>query len=214
MVKATIHTAVFLVCAAAAARAGVLFDNFPVKGTIDAWTINNGFAVSNSFTLTAAATVNGAAVGIWEQRTDPMTAVNWWIGVKPFSPDHSGNSQVASRTLLFNNTDFGLDIDVVTFYIPDLTLGAGTYYLGLGNALSNSLVYWDENDGAGVDAWENSLGRLSNGGACQTPGTGTCAESFQILGIVNTSAVPEPATGVLFGSAVLIAAAVRRFRKK
>src|SRR5271165_2563939 len=36
---------------------GVLYENGPVNGTGNAWTINSGFIVSDTFTLSASATV-------------------------------------------------------------------------------------------------------------------------------------------------------------
>ena len=54
------------ILAAVPASAGpVVFDNYPVNGTIDAWTINYGFWVSDSFTLASTSTVTGVNFGVW-----------------------------------------------------------------------------------------------------------------------------------------------------
>ena len=42
-----------------------LYDNGPTNGTTDAWTINFGFAVSNSFTLDSDVNVFGWAFAAW-----------------------------------------------------------------------------------------------------------------------------------------------------
>src|SRR5579863_7474106 len=47
------------------ATAQVLVNNGPINGTTDAWTINFGFIVSDSFSLGSASTVTGLAFGAW-----------------------------------------------------------------------------------------------------------------------------------------------------
>ena len=47
------------------ATAQTLYDNGPINGNTDAWTINFGFVVSDSFTLGSAATVNSLSFGTW-----------------------------------------------------------------------------------------------------------------------------------------------------
>jgi hypothetical protein len=42
-----------------------IYDNGPINGTTDAWTINSGFAVSDSFTLETANNVNGLNFAVW-----------------------------------------------------------------------------------------------------------------------------------------------------
>ena len=56
-----------LLCLAAvpAAAQTDIYDNGPINGTTDAWTINSGFAVSDSFTLGGAANVSGLNFGVW-----------------------------------------------------------------------------------------------------------------------------------------------------
>jgi hypothetical protein len=56
-----------VVLAAPPARAAdVLYDNGPVNGTMEAWTIGPytyGYSVADSFTLLSAETVTGRAIG-------------------------------------------------------------------------------------------------------------------------------------------------------
>ena len=42
-----------------------VYDNGPTNGTVDAWTINFGFAVSDTFTLGASTPVNGVNFAAW-----------------------------------------------------------------------------------------------------------------------------------------------------
>ncbi len=44
-------TILFLVLAVVPTLAQVLYDDGPINGTVDAWTINYGFVIGDSFTL-------------------------------------------------------------------------------------------------------------------------------------------------------------------
>ena len=46
-------------------QGSVIYDNGPINGTTDAWTINFGFVVSDTFTVTRAANVTGMTFGAW-----------------------------------------------------------------------------------------------------------------------------------------------------
>src|SRR5271165_6464290 len=54
----------------------IIYENGPVNGTVDAWTINFGFVVSDTFT---GGTVNGFDIWVWEFPGDVMTSVDWSI---------------------------------------------------------------------------------------------------------------------------------------
>jgi len=55
-----------LILASVPALADVLYENGPINGETDAWTINFGFALANSFTIsTVNSTLNGVAFGAW-----------------------------------------------------------------------------------------------------------------------------------------------------
>ena len=66
-------------------------------------------------------------------------------------------------------------------------------------------MFWDINNAPGIDALETGFGDLSAPGVCseitQGAASGTCAESFQILG-----STPEPSTWMLLGSVIALAA--------
>ena len=137
-----------------------------------------------------------------------------WIGLSErLRSLGSGTASVSVLSTIFSSNTYGYPVDSDTFSFTGITLGPGTYYLTLQNAVLNNSddVYWDENDGAGVTAYESADGELS--GSCSTDGsgTGTCAESFQILGTTGTA--PEPGTFALGGMGLLmLAGALRRFR--
>ena len=44
----------------------VLYDNGPINGTVDAWSVSGGFAVSDTFTIGGGgASVTGMSFGAW-----------------------------------------------------------------------------------------------------------------------------------------------------
>ncbi len=55
-----------LALAAIPASAQVLYDNGPINGTTDAWTINFGYVISDTFTLLNNSKVGGFDFGVWE----------------------------------------------------------------------------------------------------------------------------------------------------
>jgi hypothetical protein len=163
-------------CLTQTASAAVLYDNGPVNGTVDAWTINAGFSVEDSFTLSSAATVTGVTFASWAFPGDKISSVDW--AILPASGFTGGTTASVTSSYQYTN-DWGYDIASNTFSTGKVTLAAGTYYLELQKAVATNgdAVYWDQNNGAST-ANENAVGPIGS-------------QSFQILG---TSAVPEPAT--------------------
>lgn len=181
--------AAVLASASAASAANVVYDNGPLNGTIDAFTINFGFQVSDSFTLTSAATVTGVNFGVWSSSGDEITSVDWGIATEPATYTDTATATVTSGPTTVNGDGYNVGID--SFSLPNVPLAAGTYYLVLQNAVvgSGDPIYWDENNGPST-ASEDELGNLAN---YDVPGT-TGSESFQILGL---SGVPEPGAWAL-----------------
>src|ERR1039457_1539142 len=62
-----------------AAAQNILYNNGPINGTTDAWTINFGYIVSDSFNLSSYATVTGFDFGVWEFPGDVLSSVDWSI---------------------------------------------------------------------------------------------------------------------------------------
>src|ERR1700722_20028908 len=52
-----------------------LYENGPINGTNNAWTINEGFNPSDSFTLTSLSTINGLSFGAWVSAGDVLESV-------------------------------------------------------------------------------------------------------------------------------------------
>jgi hypothetical protein len=193
-----------LVVAASAvpAKADTLvYDNGPINGNINAWTINFGFAVSDSFTVGAGINnLTSVTVGLWAFPGDSLANVNWLIGTSFFGSDVA--SGVSTSTNVFQYTNgYGYDIYESTFSISG-SVAPGTYYLTLQNAntFQGNPIYWDENDGAS-SAMENTLGTIGS-------------ESFQVYGTGNIQQTPEPASLLLLGSGLLgLAGGIRKRMK-
>jgi hypothetical protein len=174
--------------------AAVLYDNGPIKGTINAFTINFGFAVSDSFTLASPSTLTGVIFGVWSTPGDTMTSVDWAITNTPGVYPVTGTALVTNGAPFSPAADFGFGgqftISQDSFSLPNVALAAGTYYLVLQNAVSvgGNGLFWDENDGpstaTGNDFDPDPI----------------ASESFQILGTALAAETPLPAALPLFAT--------------
>jgi hypothetical protein len=148
-----------LVSAPALAQPAWTYDNGPINGTTDAWTINFGYVVSDTF-VAGGPTCQGIycgyfAFGVWEFPGDTLSSVQWSIT----SGENSGTvygSGVASGSNLIDRfistNQYGYDIDQITVTgLNASTTNGTTYWLNLQNAAvpSGDPVYWDENSGKG-----------------------------------------------------------------
>jgi PEP-CTERM motif len=178
-----------------------IYDNGPINGTVDAWTINSGYAVSDSFTVGAGgATVNGLSFGFWEYGQTDLRSADVAITSAEF-----GGTTFFDGTVNF--TDSGCSTNQQGYYVctgtgsfNGPTLSGGTYWLTLENACCDDAgIFWDENSGPS-SASENQVGTIPS-------------ESFTILGATGSSSgssTPEPSSIMLFGSGVLGLAGVLR----
>jgi len=187
-----------LVCAAASvpAFAGTLYSNGAANDQFNALTINYGYMVSDSFTLSQASTITGANFDIWNYSGDSLTSVSWSIGtVQSTGATPETTDQTANTTDGFDFTNgYGFDVYTDSISIPSLTLGAGTYYFTLQNAatVNDNPAYWDMNNGSSI-AYQN--GQNQKG----VNESGSNSETFSITG-VPAAATPEPSSFLLLGS--------------
>ena len=199
----------FVVVAAIPAAAQILYENGPINGETDAWTINFGFVMSDSITIsTGNSTITGLSFGAWLTPGDTLESVEVSFTSQPFGGTNYFDEQVnfTQSGCFLNNYSYNVCTETGSFNGP--TLGNGTYWLNLQNAVDTDgdPVYWDENSGVGC----HSPGCPSQAGN----GIGSDpSEAFSILGTASTTttgSAPEPTSLALFASAVVGAAAVLR----
>jgi hypothetical protein len=196
---------VFMVCLVLrlpAAAQQTLFEDGPINGTVNAYTINLGFVMSDSLTISGGtSTVTGISFGAWLFPGDTLNSAEVWISSDLQSGTTYFDQQVNFTVSNCFTNNYGYNVCQETASLPPFTLENGTYWLTLQNAESadGNPVYWDENDGVGC----HSEGCPSLAGPNDL-GTNP-PESFSILGTAQTGTgtTPEPASLVLFGSGAI-----------
>jgi hypothetical protein len=184
-------------------------NNGPINGTTDAWTINFGYVVSDSY-VADNTSVTGFMFGVWEFPGDVLSSVDWSITLGENSGTVFGSGTASGKNLtdqFISTNQYGYDIDLITvsgLSVPEKT--GVTYWLNLQNASvpSGDPVYWDENSGKS-SASESAVGTIPS-------------EAFTIAyiggcGLGDKSSpdcAPEPGSILLFGSGILALAGVLR----
>lgn len=189
--------ALLCLLAAAPAFAQILYNNGPAGPDIDAWTINEGYIVSDTFTLTSNSTVNGFDFAAWEFPGDKVLSVDWAITSQENGGTVYGGGTANVTQKFISTNAFGYDIDEVTASGLNVGLSAGTYWLNLQNAVvsNGDPVYWDENSGMGCNS-PGCPSRASDSAVGTIP-----SESFDITG-TSSGTTPEPSSIFLFGSGI------------
>src|SRR5271166_589236 len=145
-----------LCLALAAVPAFADYSNGAINGTTDAWTINFGYIVSDTFTTGANDVgVSGFMFGTWEFPGDVLSSVDWSITTGENGGNVLGSGTASGKNVtdqFISTNQYGYDIDKIT--VSGLNVfqsGAGPYWLNLQNAAvpSGDPVYWDENSGVG-----------------------------------------------------------------
>jgi hypothetical protein len=187
------------------------YDNGPINGTTDAWTINFGYVVSDSFTGDGN-TESQFYFGVWEFPGDSMSSVQWSItsGENSGTVYASGTSSVTDTFISTNQYGYNVDLIMVSDLNLSTTNGA-TYWLNLQNASvpSGDPVYWDENSGVGcggTGGGENCPSQASESAVGTIP-----SEAFTIGAQTTGQETPEPSNFLLFASGILgLAGMLRR----
>jgi uncharacterized repeat protein (TIGR03803 family) len=192
---------------------GVAYDNGPVNGQVDAWTIGFGFSVSD--TMQVNASVTGIQFWAWLEPGDTISTVEVQIGSNGYFSNNLFDQVVNNLTQssCFTN-NFGFDVCLVSgnFTGPNLN---GNDWITLANAstVDGNPVYWDENSGVGCQspgcpsqAQENTIGTIpSEAFSMQGNGQSTCFQSGGNLQIISNFTQQQggsyPANGVTLDSA-------------
>ena len=209
------YTLLFLLvlatCLAAPVSAQIVYENGPINGNTDAWTINFGFIVADSFTISGGTTtVSGISFGAWLTPGDTLESVEVSLTSEPFGGTTFFDGQVSLTQSGCILNQYGYNICTETGSFMGTVLNNGMYWLNLQNGMDSNgnPAYWDENSGIG----------------CHSPGCPSEAtesfesipsEAFTVLGTSSTStstttSVPEPSSLLLFTSGVLGLAGLAR----
>ena len=198
----TLAMLLVVVATALPASADTVYDNGPINGTSDGWTINFGFAVSDTFTVSGGtSTINGLSFGTFGFPGDVLDSVEISITSSEFGGTTYFNQVVSTTQTNCYGNQYGYLICTQNASFNGPTLGNGTYWINLQNAMVNTgdPVYWDENSGVGCQS-PGCPSQASNNSVGTIP-----SESFTVLGTTSGGggSVPEPGSLLLLMSGVI-----------
>jgi hypothetical protein len=142
----------------------VVYDNGPINGTLNAWNIDSGYWVSNSFTLSSSSNLDAAQIGLWVLPGHTPSGLTWKIGNTP--NDSSFGTGIATLPNSYygvSGTFIGYDFYESTFPLSASLSAGTTYWLTLSGGLDNAggAMFWDISNGPS-QAWQSAYGDMTN----------------------------------------------------
>ncbi|MGC2111319.1 MAG: choice-of-anchor tandem repeat GloVer-containing protein [Candidatus Korobacteraceae bacterium] len=153
----------------------VVYENGPVNGQVDAWTLNSGFAATDSIQVNSS--IGSLNFWAWLIPGDTITNIQVSVGSTPFGSDLFNGVVSLSQANCFTNS-YGYNVCLESGNITSGPTLSGNAWVTLQNASvpSGDPVYWDENSGVGCyspgcpsQAQENTVGTIPS-------------EAFTVLG--------------------------------
>jgi hypothetical protein len=189
--------ALCVACFCAEAQSPVVFTTGPINGN-GGVSIEDGYAVADSFTLAAPVTIGSASFGEILAPDDSLKSVNWVISSTAFGPALASGTAL-DPTGVYVSSGGPSIIDSESISISDVSLEAGTYYFELNDAQTALGVnnYWC------VNGSDNSIAEQQRSGLSPVS---VAAESFTLY------SVPEPGTVTLACLGPIVMLAIRRKR--
>src|SRR5271169_2287134 len=89
------------------------YNNGPINGTTDAWTINFGYIVSDTFAFSANGTTGKTTIGVWEFPGDVGQTIDFTVSATENGTGVGGTRNVTD--VFVSTNQFGYDIDNWTF---------------------------------------------------------------------------------------------------
>jgi hypothetical protein len=198
--------------------ADTVYYNGLYNGTTDAWEINFGFSVTDSFTCgnIFGCEVQGLNIVTWNFPGDSLNSLEMQLGSTSFGNDYSDQVVSPSGSADLGTNEFGFELWRYDFTFLGADVPYGSSWITVSNAVTSQgqPIYWDENGGIGCPPWEqgcpssayeNSVGSIPS-------------ESFTLTGILCGPGgpdycgppAPEPSSILLFGSGILGLAGILR----
>ncbi len=197
-----------------AQNGGLLYDNgLPCPGYChDAWPINDGYVVSDSFFVGTNSRVSGFDFYTWEIPGDRVMRVQWSITSSEFGgTTYGGGTVLVASDVVLGLNEYGYDVDRVSVTGLNVVVPAGTSWLNLQNVIDEDRypVWWDEN--SGIDCHSLGCPSLASENEVGTiPSESFDIEGTHLAGAEDRSSEPERSS--MLWSSVLagLAAALRR----